>query len=109
MMEGFLEFILGDSSEAKEMRRQSIIKVIPMINPDGVIAGNYRVSCAGNDLNRMYMNPDERLHPTVNSLKQLISDITKKEKSQVLAFVDMHGHSRKKNSFIYGPYQPLHS
>ena len=27
----------------------------------------------------------------------------------ILAFVDMHGHSRKKNVFIYGPQEPLHS
>jgi hypothetical protein len=27
----------------------------------------------------------------------------------LLAFIDMHGHSRKKNVFIYGPHYPLHS
>lgn len=26
-----------------------------------------------------------------------------------MAFIDLHGHSRKKSSFIYGPYYPLHS
>mgnify|MGYP001947067967 CR=1 FL=1 len=28
---------------------------------------------------------------------------------EILAFLDMHGHSRKKNVFIYGPQEPLHS
>lgn len=27
----------------------------------------------------------------------------------MFAYIDMHGHSRKKNVFIYGPHYPLHS
>ena len=52
VMEGFLKFITGMSSEAQELRKKIIFKVVPMTNPDGVIAGNYRTSLAGNDLNR---------------------------------------------------------
>lgn len=28
--------------------------IIPMINPDGVVAGNYRTSFSGRDLNRKF-------------------------------------------------------
>jgi murein tripeptide amidase MpaA len=28
-----------------------------MLNPDGVIVGNYRTNLAAKDLNRTYMNP----------------------------------------------------
>lgn len=42
-----------------------------MVNVDGVILGNYRVSCAGNDLNRKYDKPDFRFHPEVWSIKNL--------------------------------------
>jgi cytosolic carboxypeptidase protein 2/3 len=28
--------------------------VIPMINPDGVVLGNFRTSMSGRDLNRMF-------------------------------------------------------
>ena len=31
-----------------------IFKIVPMLNPDGVIVGNYRCSLAGRDLNRNY-------------------------------------------------------
>ena len=89
-----------------------------MSNPDGVIVGNYRTNMAGNDLNRKYLNPDEKLHPTVCAIKRLVSKITYPdgpendeddgEENSVFAFIDMHGHSRKKNVFIYGPYYPLH-
>jgi cytosolic carboxypeptidase protein 2/3 len=86
-----------------------------MSNPDGVIVGNYRTNIAGNDLNRKYHNPDKKLHPTVCAIKKLVSSIVypngedeAPENDKIYAFIDMHGHSRKKNVFIYGPYYPLH-
>lgn len=30
-----------------------------MLNPDGVIVGNYRTGLAGRDLNRTYIDPDK--------------------------------------------------
>jgi murein tripeptide amidase MpaA len=46
-----------------------------MVNPDGVIIGNYRTSYSGNDLNRKYHDPDLRLHPTVSAIKSLVDEI----------------------------------
>lgn len=46
-----------------------MFKIVPMVNPDGVIVGNYRTNYAGHDLNRKYLNPDEKLHPTVCAIK----------------------------------------
>jgi hypothetical protein len=89
-----------------------------MVNPDGVIIGNYRTNMAGNDLNRKYHAPDDKLHPTVCAIKKLVSTTTYtdgyseesvSEENQVFAFIDMHGHSKKKNVFVYGPYYPLHN
>lgn len=31
-----------------------VLQVVPMLNPDGVVVGNYRCSLAGRDLNRNY-------------------------------------------------------
>ena len=36
-----------------------------MLNPDGVIMGNYRTGTAGRDLNRQYRGTDKLLYPTV--------------------------------------------
>ena len=46
-----------------------------MLNVDGVIAGNYRTSMSGSDLNRRYIEPDPRLHPEICAVKELISDM----------------------------------
>lgn len=48
-----------------------------MLNPDGVIVGNYRTSLAGMDLNRVYKYPESTLFPTVYHTKQLICDFMK--------------------------------
>jgi murein tripeptide amidase MpaA len=34
-----------------------------MVNPDGVIHGNYRTNLAGSDLNRRWNNPSKIFHP----------------------------------------------
>jgi murein tripeptide amidase MpaA len=43
---------VGDTPDAALLRKKFIFKIIPMINVDGVIAGNYRCSLSGQDLNR---------------------------------------------------------
>jgi len=75
MMQGFIKFILSDTFAAQQLRKRCVFKIIPMINPDGVIIGNYRTSLAGNDLNRKYYEPDPQLHPTVCAMKALINQI----------------------------------
>jgi murein tripeptide amidase MpaA len=46
-----------------------------MCNPDGVVAGNYRTSLSGNDLNRQFHNPNKTVHPTVTAVKKLVAKI----------------------------------
>jgi len=49
---GIYDFITSDCREAKYLRRFYTFILIPCMNPDGVICGNYRNSLAGVDLNR---------------------------------------------------------
>lgn len=100
MMKGAIEFLIGDSKEAKILRKKFLFKVIPMLNPDGVIYGNYRCSLLGVDLNRRWKHPNKLLHPEVYYCKRLIQMIS--EEREVLLYCDMHGHSIKKDVFMYG-------
>jgi hypothetical protein len=52
MMKGVLDFLAGQSPQAKLIREHFIVCAIPMLNPDGVAVGNNRCSLAGVDLNR---------------------------------------------------------
>lgn len=45
---GILEYLLTcDDAIAREARERLVFKCIPMLNPDGVLAGNHRCSLAG--------------------------------------------------------------
>jgi murein tripeptide amidase MpaA len=72
MMKGVIDFLISDTTEAKALRDQFVFKIIPMLNPDGVINGNYRCSLLGCDLNRRWKYPSEMLHPTIFHTKSLI-------------------------------------
>lgn len=69
--------------------------------------GNYRTGFSGEDLNRQFESPSSTLHPTVFAIKSLISRLLKT--SPILAYLDLHAHSKKKSVFFYGPHYPLHS
>ncbi len=72
------------------------------MNPDGVAVGNYRNSLAGVDLNRQWINPEPEFHSEVYGVKNMIQQIKDEEKRKIWIFCDLHGHSKKKNSFFYG-------
>ncbi|XP_004406422.1 PREDICTED: cytosolic carboxypeptidase 3 [Odobenus rosmarus divergens] len=100
IMKGFLDYILGDSSDAQLLRDTFIFKVVPMLNPDGVIVGNYRCSLAGRDLNRNYTSLLKESFPSVWYTRNMIRRLM--EKREVILYCDLHGHSRKENIFMYG-------
>lgn len=103
MMKGVLDYLVGPSIGAKILRDNFVIKIVPMVNADGVINGNTRCSLAGVDLNRSWMDPQKDTHPVIFALKWLIAKL--KEERSVVVFCDLHGHSRKKNIFMYGNSQ----
>jgi murein tripeptide amidase MpaA len=37
MLEGSLQFLLSNSDLAKELRKNFVFMVVPMLNPDGVV------------------------------------------------------------------------
>ena len=58
MMRGVMFFLTDpNNAEAKLLRETFVFKVVPMLNPDGVINGNYRCGLSGCDLNRRWKNP----------------------------------------------------
>ncbi|KAK7146510.1 hypothetical protein R3I93_014072 [Phoxinus phoxinus] len=101
VMKGTLEFLMSCSPQAQSLRESYIFKVIPMLNPDGVINGNHRCSLSGEDLNRQWQNPNTELHPTIYHSKSLLQYLRATGRTP-LVFCDYHGHSRKKNVFMYG-------
>uniref|UniRef100_A0A8C8R814 tubulin-glutamate carboxypeptidase n=1 Tax=Pelusios castaneus TaxID=367368 RepID=A0A8C8R814_9SAUR len=101
VMKGTMEFLVSSDPIAELLRKCFIFKIIPMLNPDGVINGNHRCSLSGDDLNRQWLAPNSQLHPTIYHIKGLLYYLCNIGRVP-LVFCDYHGHSQKKNVFLYG-------
>jgi murein tripeptide amidase MpaA len=73
VMKGIIDYLATDESEeAQALRSNFVFKIIPMINVDGVIFGNYRCSLSGFDLNRVWKKPTKDLFPEVVAIKKMV-------------------------------------
>jgi hypothetical protein len=99
VIKGMIDFLMGESEEAKKLRDIYVFKIVPMMNPDGVLVGNSRTSFAGCDLNRRWSKPNEIIHPEVYNTKQMILKLSTQRN---IAFViDCHGHFGTFNALFY--------
>lgn len=103
IMRGVCDFLLIDRSPCADRCRQRLSWVlVPMLNPDGVVAGNTRTNMSGVDLNRHHHDDSA---PETVALRALFASV-KNEGATAghcpLAFVDIHGHSRRRGVFMMG-------
>ena len=108
VVQGLIDFLVNlNNPISKYLRDKFIFKIIPMLNIDGVIFGNYRLNILGKDMNRLWtpnipFNSDECDQSSlyINS----IIDIIKKtlNNRNIFLYCDFHGHSGKHNYFLYG-------
>ncbi|KAL2724042.1 cytosolic carboxypeptidase 1-like isoform X1 [Vespula squamosa] len=61
-----------------------------------------RYGLTNEDLNRRWSNPDQSLHPVIYHTKGLMEYCTRVLQRPPHVFVDYHGHSRRKNVFLFG-------
>ncbi len=99
MMQGVINFLLSNDPKAKRLLESTVFKIVPMLNPDGVVEGNYRCDLHGVDMNRYYDNRTP-INQTIFSFKRMVSDFSKER--NIILFCDFHGHSKEKNIFMYG-------
>lgn len=103
-----INFLVSDSEDAKTLRKHFQIVIVPMLNPDGVEEGLYRLDTKGHNLNRYYLVSDNR-QPSIYCMKHLIRHY--QQTKRLLYYFDVHGHPSQKGAFLYGnaidelPYQ----
>ena len=100
MMKGMLDFLTSHCIQAQLLRQSFVIFICPILNPDGVIYGNNRCSLAGVDLNRQWKVTNKALHPTIAHFKSFM--LAQYKIREIVSYIDLHGHSRKYNVFLYG-------
>ncbi|VDL60921.1 unnamed protein product [Hymenolepis diminuta] len=102
VMRGLLDRLTDPQDhEMSRLRRSYVFKIVPLLNPDGVICGNHRCSMSAVDLNRQWLSPSKNLHPTIFHTKCLINLLSEIGSSPFI-YIDQHGHSRMKDIFVYG-------
>ena len=74
VMRELIKQITQDPEKYETILSKYVIKLVPMVNPDGVTFGNSRSSLVGVDLNRRWANPHCIAHPEIFYLKQVIQD-----------------------------------
>ncbi|XP_046406545.1 cytosolic carboxypeptidase-like protein 5 [Ischnura elegans] len=66
VLDGIITSLLNkEDPGAALLRRKFVFKLIPVLNPDGVVRGHYRTDTRGMNLNRVYGNPSFELHPSI--------------------------------------------
>jgi predicted deacylase len=86
----FLETLLADSDLAVQFRERFQIVAIPLLNPDGVLRGNWRHNLGSTDLNRdwgIFRQPETRL------VGELLDSLDATG-SRVRVFLDFHSTDR---------------
>jgi len=95
---GAIDHLVSDDPRADSLRDAFVIKVIPIINPDGVYRGHFRSDQWGVNLNRMYLDPTLEAHPTVYGIRKIVEYF----KDKIYFYIDCHSHSNKRSTFIFG-------
>lgn len=54
-----------------------------MLNPDGVVAGNFRTSYSGKDLNRQFDKLNKFIYPEIYALDQFAKNLKQKYKRRL--------------------------
>lgn len=89
----FAETLFGDSDLAHAFRDRFRIVAIPLLNPDGVIGGNWRHNLNGVDLNRDW---GPFTQPETRAVQRLLDQLDAGD-SRLRMFVDFH--STRENVF----------
>ena len=61
IIHGLINTLVSQNPVANKMRNLFEWWVLPMVNPDGIIAGNYRTNCQGKDMNRHFFEDGDPL------------------------------------------------
>lgn len=72
--EGAIRFLLSDDKTARRIRRETVFKILPLCDPDGVARGGVRFNSYGYDLNRNWDVSDPVKMPEIYAERKAILD-----------------------------------
>ena len=101
--EGLLRFVAGDTEEAAQARRRFVFDVVPMLNPDGVAAGNYRTTPASENLESLWLAERDEGADVPLEVKRLQQWIVAAEAAgpKYTAAINVHGDHTASDELPY--------
>jgi murein tripeptide amidase MpaA len=92
-IEGLLKRLAKAADEpTRELLERAVIRVVPIVNPDGAELGNHRTSASGADLNRVWDDPSEET-PEVSAILRRL------EETGCDLFFDLHADESSSAAF----------
>ncbi|MFA6769931.1 MAG: M14 family zinc carboxypeptidase, partial [Bacteroidales bacterium] len=96
-LEAMIDQIMADSPFARELRKNTIFYLVPIINPDGVKGGFSRSSSTGVNIEINWNRPDSLTMPEVKALKGAFEKVTRDSPVNLL----LNMHSQISSSITY--------
>ena len=96
-LESLIDLITSKCELAKELRKQVVFYIVPIINPDGVFGGFSRSSSNGVNVEINWDRPDSLTNPEVKVLKSTINDLSSTKPFELL----LNMHSQRDNFVSY--------
>ena len=98
-MEGIINFLISQDPKSQALLKYFTFVIIPLVNPDGVYHGTYRMDTLGHNLNRFYNTAQSHKQPSIFAIQTIVNCYS----NRLIFFMDLHSHPHpNKGSFIYG-------
>jgi cytosolic carboxypeptidase protein 5 len=68
-MNGILKELVEQTAAMQALLNRFVFYLVPVVNPDGVARGHYRLDSKGVNLNRCYISPKPKEHGAVYAVK----------------------------------------
>lgn len=104
--EGAIRFLLSDDPRAVRIREQTIFKIFPMADPDGVAGGRVRFNGNGFDLNRNWDTIDPQKMPEIAAQHKAILDWLDSG-HRIDAFLSLHNTEHSEYMEAPRDFRPL--
>ncbi len=101
--EGAIRFLVSSDPVAERIRKETIFKIFPVQDPDGVFRGGVRFNAYGYDLNRNWDTEDPVRMPEITAARNAILNWADRG-GRVDFFLTLHNDET--NEYLIGPPSP---
>jgi hypothetical protein len=121
MVHGLIAFLLQPRNPyAQALRAAFVFKIVPMLNPDGVARGHFRLDQFGANLNRCYLSPSPKYQPSIFAVRAVLRQVSllcacvslpeagrgpralHQTSNGLFMYLDLHAYSAKQGCYLLG-------